>query len=143
MYRKTINPGKVFNSLKYGFSQAVVTQGGYHVHLSGQVGVDANEVTVGPDLESQTRAAIDNIAAVLQEIGGELENVSVLRIFMVEAVRDQQKVIVQALRDRFPLDPPATSWIFVSGLSLRDWLIEIEAEAVISANPTWLSNPPL
>jgi 2-iminobutanoate/2-iminopropanoate deaminase len=131
MYRKTVNPGKVFNSLQYGFSQAVVTQGGRHVYLSGQVGVDANEVTVGPGLESQTRAAIDNIAAILSEIGGDLKHVNVLHIYLVETVRDQQKVIVQALLERFPLDPPATSWIFVSGLSSREWLIEIEAEAVI------------
>ncbi|UII69577.1 hypothetical protein LVW35_18060 [Pseudomonas sp. HN11] len=32
---------------------------------------------------------------------------------------------------RFPHDPPPSSWIIVSGLSLPEWLIEIEAEAVI------------
>lgn len=131
MARKTVNPKTVFNSLQYGFSQAVVTQGGIHVHLSGQVGVDAHEVAVGLDLESQTRAAIDNIAAILGETGGSLDDVVVLRIYLVEGVRNEQKTIVQALQERFPADPPATSWIFVSGLSSREWLVEIEAEAVI------------
>lgn len=131
MHRRTVNPSTVFNSLKYGFSQAVVTRGGYHVHLSGQVGVNADEVTVGSDLESQTQAAIDNIAAVLKDIGGDLKDVVVLRIYLVESVRDNQEPIARALLERFPVDPPATSWIVVSGLSSPEWLIEIEAEAVL------------
>lgn len=131
MHRRTVNPRTVFNSLRYGFSQAVVTRGGYRVYLSGQVGVDVDEVTVGPDLESQTRAAIDNIKLVLNDIGGDLKDVVVLRIYLVESVRDNQGPIVRALRERFPVDPPATSWIVVSGLSEPDWLIEVEAEAVL------------
>lgn len=131
MERRVVNPGSVANTLQYGFSQAVVTQGGRRVHLSGQVGVDAREHTVGPDLESQTRAAIDNIATILGETGGDLSHVVVLRIYLVESAREQQKFIGRALRERFPVDPPATSWILVSGLSEPEWLIEIEAEAVL------------
>ncbi|MDN5597989.1 MAG: RidA family protein, partial [Pseudomonas sp.] len=33
--------------------------------------------------------------------------------------------------ERFPQNPPPSSWIIVSGLSWPQWLIEIEAEAVI------------
>jgi enamine deaminase RidA (YjgF/YER057c/UK114 family) len=32
----------------------------------------------------------------------------------------------------FPDNPPPSSWIIVSGLSLPEWLIEIEAEAVLA-----------
>jgi 2-iminobutanoate/2-iminopropanoate deaminase len=129
--KRTVNPGTVADTLKYGFSQAVVVRGGLRVHLSGQVGVDADERTVGPDLESQTRAAIDNMAAILGEIGGALSHVVVLRIYIVESARGDQRFIGQVLRQRFPVEPPATSWIVVSGLSEPDWLIEIEAEAVL------------
>lgn len=37
---KLINPETVFNSLQYGFSQAVLTQGGRQLFLSGQVTTD-------------------------------------------------------------------------------------------------------
>lgn len=40
-------------------------------------------------------------------------------------------MIAQALRERFKSDPPPSSWIVVSGLSLPEWLIEIEAEAML------------
>ncbi|GAP96669.1 hypothetical protein NIES2104_32120 [Leptolyngbya sp. NIES-2104] len=32
---------------------------------------------------------------------------------------------------RFPVNPPATSWVIVSGLSEPEWLVELEAEAVL------------
>ncbi len=54
-----------------------------------------------------------------------------LRIYFVEAAASQQGVIARALRERFPVDPPATTWVLVDGLSKPEWLIEIEAEAVL------------
>lgn len=131
MERRSLNPATVADTLQYGFSQAVLVEGGRRVHLSGQVGVDAHERTVGPDLESQTRVALDNIATILAEVGGDLSHVVVLRLYVVESARGDQKFIGRALRERFPVDPPATSWIIVSGLSEPEWLIEIEAEAVL------------
>ncbi|WP_239686442.1 RidA family protein [Providencia stuartii] len=46
MSKKSINPSSVFNSLQYGFSQAIETTGTRQLFLSGQVGVDANQQTV-------------------------------------------------------------------------------------------------
>ncbi|MDX5433713.1 MAG: RidA family protein [Halomonas sp.] len=129
--REVINPRGVPDTLQYGFSQAVMVKGGYRVHLSGQVGVDAHECLVGPDLEGQTFAALDNIAAILGTLGGDLTDVVMMRIYIAEAARYDQEGVVQALRSRFPKAPPATSWVIVSGLSEPEWLIEIEAEAVL------------
>lgn len=52
-----------------------------------------------------------------------------LRIYIAEAARDDQRPITEALRRAFPSNPPPSSWIIVTGLSLPEWLIEIEAEA--------------
>lgn len=131
MLRKVINPATVFNSLQYGFSQALEVPEGRRILLSGQVGVDAQERTVGPGITEQTATALDNIEKVLAEVGGDLSYVVILRLYIVESARDQQEPIAQALRERFPHNPPPSSWIIVSGLSLSEWLIEIEAEAVI------------
>ena len=131
MQRKVINPTTVFNSLQYGFSQAMEVPEGRRIMLSGQVGVDAQEHTVGPGIAEQTAAALDNIEKVLAEVGGDLSHVIMLRLYIVESARDQQEPIAEALRQRFAHNPPPSSWIIVSGLSLPQWLIEIEAEAVI------------
>lgn len=132
MQPKVINPKSVFNSLQYGFSQAIEVPDGRRILLSGQVGVDAQELTVGPGIVEQTDTALDNIEKVLAEVEGDLSHVVMLRLYIVESARDQQELIAQALRERFPHNPPPSSWIIVSGLSLPEWLIEIEAEAVIS-----------
>ena len=131
MQRKVINPATVFNSLQYGFSQALEVPRGRRILLSGQVGVDADERTVGPGIAEQTATALDNIDKVLAEVGGDLSHVIMLRLYIVESARDQQEPIVEALRQRFAHNPPPSSWIIVSGLSLPEWLIEVEAEAVV------------
>ena len=131
MQRKVFNPTTVFNSLQYGFSQALEVPQGRRIMLSGQVGVDAQERTAGPDIAEQTVMALDNVEKVLAEVGGDLSHVIMLRLYIVESARDQQEPIAEALRQRFAHNPPPSSWIMVSGLSLPEWLIEVEAEAVV------------
>ncbi|WP_225546780.1 RidA family protein [Chromobacterium violaceum] len=127
-----LNPDTVFDSLQYGFSQAVAVPAmARRLLLSGQVGVDREENTVAPDLAGQTEQALDNIERVLAAAGGRMDQVAMLRIYIAESARHEQQVIADALRARFPRNPPASSWILVSGLSLPEWLIEIEAEAVL------------
>lgn len=70
MQRRTINPPTVFNSLQYGFSQAMEVRDGRRILLSGQVGVDADERTVGPGIAEQTATALDNIEKVLAAAAG-------------------------------------------------------------------------
>ncbi|WP_058998877.1 RidA family protein [Leptolyngbya sp. NIES-2104] len=131
MQRTVINPKTVFNSLQYGFSQAVVVPSGRRVVLSGQVGVDAEENTVGADISTQITVALDNIEAILAEIGTNLSHVVILRIYIVDSAKNDQQEITEALLKRFPVNPPATSWVIVSGLSEPEWLVELEAEAVL------------
>jgi 2-iminobutanoate/2-iminopropanoate deaminase len=99
--------------------------------LSGQVGVDEHERTVAPGLREQTDKAFDNIEAILREAGGDLSHVVVMRIYIAEAARDEQEQITQVLLERFPANPPASSWLIVSGLSLPQWLVEVEVEAML------------
>ncbi|MFP3520843.1 hypothetical protein SB766_32145, partial [Pseudomonas sp. SIMBA_077] len=56
-------PASVFNSLQYGFSQAVEVRGGRRLLLSGQGGVDEQERTVGPGLREQTEQALEWLRA--------------------------------------------------------------------------------
>lgn len=134
MEKKAINPSTVFNSLQYGFSQAIETTGSRQLFLSGQVGVNAREETVAGGIYEQTVQSLVNIEHVLHEAGGNLSNVTVLRIYIKDGANshEEQLDIARALKEKFGDEPPASSWIIVTGLSLPEWLIEIEAQAVLN-----------
>lgn len=129
--RQAINPSVLFDSLQYGFSQAIAVEGGRRVLLSGQVATDAAEATTEGTLAGQLEVAFDNIESLLAAAGGSLGDVAVLRIYLVEAVRDELDPVVDVLKRRFPSEPPASTWLVVSGFARDDWLVEIEAEAFV------------
>lgn len=127
--RVAVNPPGVFDSLPYGFSQAVASRGTTRVSVSGQVGIDADERPAGDDLETQTGKALENLGLVLQAAGGSLADVVALRIYLVAEVRDDLSPVSRGLRAAFPQDPPASTWVIVNGLARPEFLVEIEAEA--------------
>jgi 2-iminobutanoate/2-iminopropanoate deaminase len=127
----TLNPPTVFDSLQYGFSQAVELPAGRRLLLSGQVAADEHGTTRHHDLDGQTRHCLDNIDRLLAAAGAQPTNIAFLRIYLTEAARDQMGTIAQMLRERFPTQPPASTWLVVAGLARPDWLIEIEAEAAL------------
>jgi 2-iminobutanoate/2-iminopropanoate deaminase len=132
MRRREINPSTVFDSRQYGFSQAVAVEGGHHLFISGQVGVDTDERVVGHDLATQTEAALDNLAHVLEAAGGTLADVVSLRIYVVASAAGDLTPVGSALGSRFGRDrPPASTWLAISALAEPELLIEIEAQAVL------------
>jgi len=133
MPKEIINPPELFPSLQYGFSQIVTSSGGKTVYLSGQVAWDANQQIIGPgDLAIQSRQTLKNIETALQIAGGKLTDVLSMRIYIVEAVLADDHHVSAALKEFFPPEEaPATTWIGVRALSNQEFLIEIEAVAVI------------
>ncbi len=133
MPKRRIDPPSLFDSRRYGFSQAVAARGGTTVYLSGQVGWDENERLLAPgDLRAQAERALENVERALVAAGGTRDDVVSLRIYVVgEHVRAPG--IGAALLAFFREGHlPATSWIGVAGLSAGpDVLVEIEAVAVI------------
>lgn len=133
MPKQTIEPPELFPSRPYGFSQVVVAPGGRTVYISGQVGWDAARVMAGPgDLGAQTRQALRNVEIAVRAAGGSLPDVVSLRIYIVGERLEQSEVIQAALKEFFPADPPAATWVVVQALANPDFLIEIEPIAVIS-----------
>lgn len=129
--RKPLNPPNLPNTLIEGHSQAVVVQGGTRVLMSSQVGVDTEGHLAGPELPEQTQAALDNIERLLTSLGSDLTRVVMVRIYLAESVRYEQQGVMEALKHRFPIAPPAATWLIVYGLAEPEWLIAIEAEAVL------------
>ena len=132
MPRDVHNPTTLFNSIQYGFSQIAVASGSRIMTISGQVGWDAEQKIIGyDDLRSQTFQAFRNLELAMKTVNSSLDDVVSLRIYIVASVMDDSASIRDALKYFFPEKPPTTTWIGVSRLADKDFLIEIEALAVL------------
>ena len=131
MPRRVVRPVGLFDSVKYGFSQVAIGQGSRVVAVSGQVGWDEHERIAGADLKQQATKALANLSVAMEAAGGSLDDVLLLHIYVVESALGKDTAIREALKARFPENPPATTWIGVSRLASPEFLVEIEAIAVL------------
>jgi 2-iminobutanoate/2-iminopropanoate deaminase len=133
MPKQYLNPSELFPSQRYGFSQIVTSQGGKTVYLSGQVAWENEGNIVGPDdLHAQTVQALPNIEIALKSAGASITDIVSMRIYIVESKLAEDRHITEALKTFFPTDRlPASTWVGVPALSNKDFLVEIEAVAMI------------
>lgn len=133
MSKNYINPDSLFPSLQSGFSQIVVAQGSRTVYISGQTAWNAEKQIIGgKNLAEQTRQAFANLQTAMEEAGGTLADVVSLRIYIVNYKPEDADAIGGELRDYFPeTHRPASTWLGVSSLAVADFLVEIEAIAVL------------
>ena len=133
MPKEYVNPNSLFPSLPHGFTQVVVASGKKMVFISGQTAWDVRENIVGGDsLLKQARQALRNVEAAIEATGGALKDVVALRIYIVNYQAESATAVGTALREFFSREnPPASTWIGVSALAVPEFLIEIEATAVL------------
>jgi enamine deaminase RidA (YjgF/YER057c/UK114 family) len=133
MSKTYLNPGALFPSQQYGFSQAVATLGKTTVYVSGQVGWNAAQQIIDPvDLGAQTRRALENIEVAVAAAGGRRSDIVSLRLYIVGDHIHNAQSVREALLGFFPAQNlPTSTWIGVSALASKDFLIEIEAVAVL------------
>ncbi|HET6961441.1 MAG TPA: RidA family protein [Terriglobia bacterium] len=128
MPKEHINPDSLFPSVPHAFSQVIATHGGKTIYISGQTAWDAEKRLVGGNsLVEQARQALRNV-----EAAGSLADVVALRLYVVNYRPADASLLGTALREFFPgVQPPTSTWIGVSSLAVADFLIEIEAVAVV------------
>ena len=133
MSKEYVNPNSLFPSLPHGFSQVVIATGRKLVFISGQTAWDARKNIVGGDsVLEQARQAFRNLEKAMEAAGGTLKDVVALRIYVVDYQAESGTAVGTALREFFsPENPPASTWIGVSALAVPEFLIEIEATAVL------------
>jgi enamine deaminase RidA (YjgF/YER057c/UK114 family) len=110
--------------------QAVVANG--VVYLRGQIGQDLDtrdSVGIG-DVEAQAEKAMANIAMLLAESGSSLGDIVKVIIYIVDPRYREPvyRVVGRWLKGVFPV----STGIVVSALARPEWLVEIDATAVIS-----------
>ena len=103
------------------------------LYVSGQVGWNAaQQITDPTDLGAQTRQALENLETVVSAAGGTRADVVSLRLYIVGEHIHNARSVREALLDFFPAENlPSSTWIGVSALASKDFLIEIEAVAVL------------
>jgi reactive intermediate/imine deaminase len=108
-----------------GYSQAIVAAG--QVWVAGQVGSDpATGEPAGPDLETQTRRALANVAAILAAAGAGLGDLVSVTVFLDDmADFDAYDRVYQEI---VPAPRPARATV---GASIAPFRIEIQATAVL------------
>jgi 2-iminobutanoate/2-iminopropanoate deaminase len=116
-----------------GYSQAVSVDLGPVTMLiiSGQVALDAQGQVVGAgNVGQQADQAFRNLQRVVEAAGGSMQHVVKLSYFLLDA---SQLPAVREARDRYvnTTTPPASTAVQVSKLFRDEFLIEIEATAII------------
>ncbi len=112
-----------------GYSRAVKI--GNTVEVTGTVAVDENNQLVGKgDAYQQAHFIIGKIEKVLQQAGASLKDVVRTRMFVTDISRWEE--YGKAHGEYFSTIKPCTSMIEIKGLIEPEYLIEIEATAIIA-----------
>jgi enamine deaminase RidA (YjgF/YER057c/UK114 family) len=116
-----------------GFSQVVVASGTRTIYTAGQVSIDARGVLVGADdLATQTGQAMRNVGLALAAGGATYADIVKITTYVVNYRPEYRVIIVKARAPFFAGGaPPASTLVGVTALALPDWLVEIEAVAVV------------
>lgn len=110
--------------------QAVVAGG--VVYLRGQIGQDLEtreSVGIG-DVEAQAEKAMSNIAMLLEEAGSSLDDIVKVVVYITDPRFRETvyRVMGRWLAGVFPV----STGLVVSALARPEWLVEIDATAVVS-----------
>jgi enamine deaminase RidA (YjgF/YER057c/UK114 family) len=109
----------------------VVVARGTMVFVRGQIGQKldtAENVAIG-DPVGQTEQAMQNIRTLLQEAGAELGDICKITIYITDPRYREAvyRVVGKWLKGVFPV----STGIVVSGLARPEWVVEVDAIAVI------------
>ena len=130
MTRKLISSGSPYEP-SIGFSRAVRV--GNLISVSGTAPIGPDRKTVSPGNPSaQARRCFEIIQVALEDAGSSLSDVVRTRILLTN-IGDWQKV-AEVHGEFFRKVRPASTIVQVSGFIDPDWLVEVEADAVIDTD---------
>lgn len=114
-----------------GYSQAIKVTGAQTIlFLAGQVAYDKDgSVKHRGDFKAQAREVFTALKALVQAGGGSLDNVVKINTYVTDVRYRQEFRVVR--EEFFGGKGPASTMIEVSSLAHPDYLIEVEAIAVI------------
>jgi len=115
------------------YSHAVVANG--FVFISGQTGLKPGghpSDFSGPKVQDQTRQALRNVETILKDLGGTLDDVVKVTVYLANP--SDFRPMNEAYAEFFPSEPPARS-VARLGTDVTGLLVTIDAVAVYSPHP--------
>ena len=115
------------------FTQVVATTGSKTIYVSGQVSWDVDGGIVGEgDFAAQAKKAHENLVVALEAAGATPADVAKTTVYivnydpsMVRGLNDARKAVFAGTT------PPANTLIGVQALAMPEFMIEVEAIAVV------------
>jgi reactive intermediate/imine deaminase len=114
-----------------GYSQAVSVRSGRMVYVAGQVAMDPSGKLVGPgDFRAQAEQTFENLKAALAASGASFDNVVKLNSYFVDI---KQAPVFRGVRNKYinATHPPVSTAVEVRRLVREEWMLEVEAIAVV------------
>ena len=130
MSKRQVSTGSVRQPAGH-FSQAIETDAsGKLVFISGMTARRADGTIAGiGDIEAQTRQVCENIKSAVQAAGGTLEDVCRVDVYVRNIEHFER--IHKVRKEYFGSPPPASTMVEVTKMVSPDYLIEINAIAVV------------
>ena len=114
-----------------GYSQVATVTGGTAVFVAGQVALDKSGNVVGKDdFRAQVQQVFENLNAAVEAAGGSYSDVIKLNCYFLDLSRLPE---FREVRDKYInlKNPPASTAVQVPRLFRPEFLVEIEAVAVV------------
>ncbi len=128
MPREIIQPKGIWDP-RPRFAQ--VTKIGKQVYVAGQTSMDEKGNVVGKgSIEAQTRQVFENLQKCLEAAGTGFDQVVKLNIYSTD-LDAHMPTLANFRKKYFPKEPVASTTVQVPRLVHPDWLLEIEAIAVL------------
>ena len=130
---RKFNTGDTYpeQNLDNDLCQAVVTQGGKTVWMRGQCpqNLDDAKNIDSQDPAEQTHKVMQNIRQLVTEAGGEMAHVVKLVVYITD-IRHREAVY-RTMGEYIKAVHPVCTGLVVQALARPEWLVEIDATAVI------------
>lgn len=115
-----------------GYSHLARVNRGTLVFIAGQVALDASGSLVGSgDFRAQAQQVFENLKAAVEAAGGTFSDIVKLNVYVTDRSHLSH---YREVRDRFidVKNPPASTAVQVAALFRPEFLIEVEAVAIVS-----------
>jgi enamine deaminase RidA (YjgF/YER057c/UK114 family) len=112
------------------FSPAVATRGGRILWVAGHGGLHGADQPLDGDFDGQARQAFKNLAATLEQAGGNLSDIVTMTVFIIDARYGDR--FTEIRKETFPAgNYPASALITVAGFARPSMMVEIQCVAVV------------
>ena len=117
-----------------GYSQVAEVTDGKIVYIAGQIALNKSGNLVGKDdFRAQVQQVFENLKSAVEAAGGDFNSVIKLNYYCAASVDSAQLPVVREIRDKYvnTANPPTSTFVFVQHLVRPEWLIEVDAVAVV------------